>query len=91
MTELVKSERAQYRPSGYLAVPFKDITESGIYVTPRGNMFRVPPEALAESHSPLISWETNESSMVTRISEDPYSPISKCRQVAADLDLAVNF
>ncbi len=91
MTETMKPEMTQYRPSGYLAVPFKDISVTGIYVTPRGSMFRVPPEALAENHSPLISWETNESSLVTRISEDPYAPISKCRQIAADLDLAVNF
>ena len=91
MAEPAKSEAAQYRPQGYLAVPFKDVTEPGIYVTPRGSMFRVPPEALAEQHSPLISWETSESSLVTRIAGDPYTPISKCRQVAADLDLPVNF
>ena len=45
----------------------------------------------AEGHSPLLVWESIEGNLVSRISEDPYTPISKCRQLAADADLAVNF
>ena len=70
---------------------FNDIQEPGVYVTQRGAMFRIPPDSLVEGRSPLITWESSEGNGVTRISEDPYVPISKCRQLAADSDLAVHF
>ena len=76
---------------GFLTVQFSDINFPGVYVTQRGEMFRVPTEALAEGRSPILVWESLEGSVVTRITEDPYTPISKCRQLAADADLQVNF
>ena len=76
---------------GLLTVPFSDINKPGVYVTQRGDLFRVPPEALAEGHSPILAWENLDGSLVTRICEDPYTPISKCRHLAADADMAVNF
>ncbi len=81
----------QQIPAGFLTLRFEEIQEPGVYVTERGAMFRVQPEALAHGHSPLISWESKDSVVVTRISEDPYTPISKSRQLAADADLCVNF
>ena len=83
--------KATKRQQGFLSVQFSDISSPGVYVTQRGEMFRVPNEALAEGHSPLLVWESIEGNLVSRISEDPYTPISKCRQLAADADLAVNF
>ncbi len=81
----------QQIPPGFLTVRFEEIQEPGVYVTERGAMFRVPPEGLAQGHSPLISWESKDSVVVTRICEDPYAPISRARQLAADADLGVNF
>ena len=78
-------------PQGFLTVRFEEIEKPGIYVTQHGQMFRIPNEALSEGQSPLIHWETREENLVTRICEDPYTPISKCRQRAADCDLPVNF
>ena len=78
-------------PHGFLTCQFGEIEEPGVYVTARGDMFRVPAEALAVSHSPLLLWESKSDRMVKRISTDPYCPISKCRQLAADADLPVNF
>ena len=72
-------------------VSFGNITGPGVYVTQTGEMFRIPPEALAEGRSPLITWESKEEKLVTRISEDPWTPISKCRQLAASDDLPVKF
>lgn len=54
-------------------------------------MFRVPPDGIAEGRSPLITWKTNAGNLVTRISDNANAPISKCRQLAADSDLPVNF
>ncbi len=78
-------------PQGFLTVKFAEVEKPGIYVTQHGEMFRIPNEALAEGHSPLIHWETRDENLVTRVSEDPYAAISKCRQLATDCDLPVNF
>ncbi len=91
MTEHGKTKAPAKRSPGFLTVDFTNINSPGVYVTQRGEMFRVPDEALAEGHSPILSWENMQGSLVTRITEDAYTPISKCRQLAADSDLAVNF
>ena len=57
--------------------PFEEIQEPGVYVTSHGEMFRIPPEALAEGHSPLITWLSESSNMVTFITSDVWAPISK--------------
>ena len=56
-----------------------------------GHLLRVPPDSLKEGRSPTIELMSNEDTTVTRISENPYIPVSKARMVAADLDLHVNF
>jgi len=91
MADIAKTKATTKLNQGFLTTQFSDINDPGVYVTQRGEMFRVPPEALSERHSPILVWESLEGSLVSRISEDPYCPISKCRQLAADADLAVNF
>jgi hypothetical protein len=91
VSDLAKTKSATKLHQGFLTVPFSDIQSPGVYITQRGDMFRVPNEALAEGHSPLLGWESTEGNIVHRITEDPYCPISKCRQLAADADLSVNF
>ena len=91
MSDTAKTKSANRLHPGFLSIPFHDINLPGVYVTQRGEMFRVPSEALAEGRSPLLVWESVEGSIVSRISEDPYTPISKCRQLAADADINVNF
>ena len=70
---------------------FEEIREPGVYVTQHGELFRVPAEALAEGHSPLITWVNESSNMVTFITDDVWAPISKIRQMASNADLKVNF
>lgn len=73
-------------------VPFSDISEPGVYVNQQtGALFRVPEDAIAPGHSPLIEIVCNSSNMVTKLNDDPWLPISKARQLAADADLAVDF
>ena len=90
---MAETAKNQPRPSdhGYLACRFDEIENPGVYVTQRGDMFRIPVDALAEGRSPLLAWESAEGNLVTRITENAYSPISKCRQLAANFDLPVNF
>ncbi len=71
--------------------PFDEIQEPGVYVTQHGELFRIPPEALAEGHSPTITWLCESSNMVTCVTDDVWAPISKIRQLASNADLKVNF
>jgi len=79
------------RQSQNACLPFEDIQNPGVYVTQQGDLFRIPSESLAEGRSPIITWKTNRSNMVTFLTSDPWEPISKVRQLAADADLFVNF
>ena len=72
--------------------PFGAISEPGAFVNNAdGTLFRVPPDALAQGRSPLISITSRNEVIVTRISDDPWIGVSKARQLAADFDLPVNF
>ena len=72
-------------------VEFNEMTEPGCYVTDQGSLFRVPSEALSTGHSPRITLVSRDITLVTKISDDPYAPISKVREWAANADLVVNF
>jgi hypothetical protein len=74
-----------------LSLDFDQVSEPGVYVTQHGEMFRVHADFLAKAHRPAVNWEPTENRQVTRISEDPYLPITRCRQLAAHFDLTVNF
>ena len=72
--------------------PFSAITEPGCFVTiTDGTLFRIPPDGLAPGRSPVISITSKSEFLVTRISADPWIGVSKARQLAADLDVPVNF
>ncbi len=71
---------------------FADVNMPGTYVdNETGHLFRVPEDALVGGRSPLIEIVSKSPTMVTRISEDPWLPISKARQTAADSDLYISF
>jgi hypothetical protein len=71
---------------------FDQIETPGTYVECRtGTLLRVPDDALAPGRSPRIEIVAHEPWMVTRLSDDPYVPLTKARMIAADLDLPVNF
>jgi|WetSurMetagenome_2_1015567.scaffolds.fasta_scaffold1060023_2 hypothetical protein len=73
-------------------VAFDQINAPGSYVrVDTGNLFRVPEDSLAAGRSPCIEMVGKSAILMTRLSHDPWLPISKARQVAADLDLYVNF
>ncbi len=67
------------------------IKEPGAYVfMDSGELARVPFEALAPGHSPAMTITSKRPVLLARISTDPYVPLSKARQLAADFDLHVN-
>jgi len=71
---------------------FDQIETPGTYVECRtGTLLRLPDDALAPGRSPRIEIMSHEPWTVTRLSDDPYMPVTKARMIAADLDLPVNF
>ena len=73
-------------------MPFESINEPGTYVYNwSGHLLRVPDDAVTPGRSPLINMLGPEQLFVTRISENPFAPVTKCRLLASNLDVAVNF
>lgn len=56
-----------------------------------GELFRVPNDALAAGRTPVMEIVSNSPRMLTKISDNPWIPISKARQLAAASDLFVDF
>jgi hypothetical protein len=71
---------------------FSNINEPGTYFSnSTGHMIRVPEDELLPGRSPAIEIRGKEPIFVTKLSDDPFIPLSKARLIACDLDLQVNF
>ena len=82
-----------YGNSGFgTQFPWDAINEPGTYVCNwSGHLLRVPDDALKPGRSPLINISASEPLFVTKLTYDPFVPVSKARMLAADCDVAVNF
>ncbi len=83
----------EYDSKGFgTQTPFESINEPGCYICNwSGHLLRVPEDAIKPGRSPLMSIRGHEKLFVTKISWDPYVPVSKARMLAADCDTPVNF
>ena len=73
-------------------VPFEGICEPGTYVCNwSGHLLRVPQDAVTAGRSPLINIVGPDCLFVTKISDDPFVPVTKARLLACNCDVAVNF
>ena len=73
-------------------VPFESIKEPGCYICNwSGHLMRVPEDGVAPGRSPLINIVGPEPLFVTKISENPYIPLTKAKMLACNCDIAVNF
>ncbi len=71
---------------------FGNLEHPGAYVcNETGCLFRVPADGLAPGRSPLIEIVGKKPTMLTKLCDDPWVPISKARQLAADADVWINF
>ena len=71
---------------------FDQISEPGAYVFHNtGHLVRIPEDALQLGRSPVIDLVANEPMVLTKISDNPYIPLTKERILACDSDLPVNF
>ena len=72
--------------------PFDEINEPGCYLSNwSGHLIRVPEDAIMPGRSPVIEILGRQPMIVTKITDDPYTTLTKARLLAADVDLEVNF
>ena len=91
LTQAVKAERSRATHSS-VTLPFGEIMDQGTYYSrDTGWIYRVPEESLSPGHSPMISIVSKEDILVTKISDDPWIPVNKARQICSNLDFEVNF
>ncbi len=86
----------QSEPRNYgrktITVSFNDISEPGTYyVHTTGWLYRIPPDMLAPGHSPFMNICGNDDCFVTKVSDDPWLPVGKAREICSNWDFAVNF
>ena len=73
-------------------MPFESICEPGAYVCNwNGHLIRVPEDGVTAGRSPMINIVGPGTLCVTKISENPYVPVTKARLLASNYDIAVNF
>jgi len=73
-------------------LPFGEVKRAGTYyMWSTGGICRIPEEALKAGHSPKLEIVLQGDNRVTRLTQDPFTPLSKARMIAADADLEVNF
>ena len=85
----VQKVHSTYRIS---RIPFGEIRDPGCYVNvDTGELLRLPLEVLEKGHSPIFEIVSLTGPMMVKLTDDPWLPIGKARQVAADLDIYVNF
>ena len=81
----------QWQNAG-VKLPFDQINEPGCYICNwSGHLLRVPEDGIAPGRSPLINFVGREPLYVTKLSDNPYIPVTKARMYASNWDVAVNF
>ena len=87
-----QSANAEHRSSRLQEMSWNEIQRPGSYlILGSGDLVRVPQDALAPGHSPLITITSAGETRVAKLSDNPAEPISVLRSFAADNDYFVNF
>jgi hypothetical protein len=86
------SQQNERNSASYPEVSWDDLTHPGFYVSRlTGNGYRVPAEALIKGASPVIEQVSARPSRLVRLSENPFIPLIKARNLAANCDIEPNF
>ncbi len=73
-------------------VNFENIVEPGAYICNwSGHLLRVPEDGVTPGRSPMINIVGPEPLFVTKISNNPFIPVTKAKMLACDFDLHVTF
>jgi hypothetical protein len=84
----MESQQTEQNP----AVSWDDLETPGFYVSREtGNGYRVPPEGLIRGASPVIEQVSARPTRLVRLSENPFIPLIKARNLAANCNIKPNF
>jgi hypothetical protein len=73
-------------------VSWGDLEAPGFYVSrASGNGYRVPAEALIKGASPVIEQVSAQPSRLVKLSDNPFIPLIKARNLAANYNIEPNF
>ena len=73
-------------------LPWSSISEPGCYVCNwSGHLLRVPEDGVSPGRSPLLNMVGCEPLFVTKISDNPFIPVTKAKLLACNADCNVNF
>jgi len=93
MTTATQNLQSTQQCSGFgTKVPFESINDAGCYICNwTGHLLRVPEDGVTPGRSPLVNIVGCEPLYVTKISDNPFIPVTKARMIACNLDINVNF
>jgi hypothetical protein len=78
--------------SSHPEVNWDDLETPGFYVSrATGNGYRVPAEALIKGASPVIEQVSTQPSRLVKVSDNPFVPLIKARNLAANCNIDPNF
>ena len=73
-------------------VSWEDLETPGFYISrTTGNGYRVPAEALIKGASPVIGQVSAQPSRLVKLSDNPFIPLIKARNLAANHNIEPNF
>jgi len=73
-------------------VSWDDLETPGFYISrATGNGYRVPAEALIKGASPVIEQVSAKPSRLVKVSDNPFIPLIKARNLAANCNVEPNF
>ena len=86
-----KTMERKMSPS-HTEVSWDDLEAPGFYVSlGTGNGYRVPAEALIKSASPVIEQVSAQPSRLVKLSDNPFIPLIKARNLAANYNIEPKF
>ena len=78
--------------SSHPEVSWEDLETPGFYVSLRpGNGYRISSEALIKGASPVIEQVSAQLSRLVTVSDNPFIPLIKARNLAANCNIEPNF
>ena len=88
----MESQQTERNSASHPEVSWDDLDTPGFYVSrSTGNGYRVPAEALIKGASPVIEQVSSKPSRLVKISDNPFIPLIKARNLAANCNIEPNF
>jgi hypothetical protein len=88
----MESQQTERNSASYPEVSWDALETPGFYVSrATGNGYRVPAEALIKGASPIIEQVSAKPSRLVKLSDNPFIPLIKARNLAANYNIEPNF